>query len=109
MSGKPSEPTLPPIPTSLQQLVLADLERAQQLIIKHHAELDPQWRIASPNGDYYLATHLQANPELRTSCSMQSVCSWPGNQQPRSLVQPSYKTPEPCAVHWSHRPSCLQP
>jgi hypothetical protein len=54
------------VPSTLQQLIVADLKRAQRLIIKHQSELDPQWRIASPNGDYYLSTRLQADPASRT-------------------------------------------
>ena len=53
-------------PSTLSQLVIADLDRAQRLIIKHQAELDPQWRIASPNGDYYLAPPLPPLTANRT-------------------------------------------
>jgi hypothetical protein len=54
------------IPNSLRTLVINDLNRAQRLIITHQAELDPQWRIASPNGDYYIAPTLQSNAANRT-------------------------------------------
>src|SRR5262245_50212987 len=39
----------------LAELVLADLERGQQLISKVHPDpIDPQFRIASPEADAYL-------------------------------------------------------
>jgi hypothetical protein len=49
----------------LRSLVLDDLHRAQRLIIRHQAELDPQWRIASPAGDYYIAPTLQSDTANR--------------------------------------------
>jgi hypothetical protein len=41
--------------TSFKGLVLADLRRAQQLIARMGNEIDPQFRIASPEGDYWIA------------------------------------------------------
>jgi hypothetical protein len=44
--------------SSFKDLVLADLRRAQQLIVRAGAEIDPQFRIASPEGDYWIALTL---------------------------------------------------
>lgn len=42
----------------LLELTLFDLERAQRLITQLGAELDPQFRIATPDGDYWIAVTL---------------------------------------------------
>ena len=45
-----------PEPRTFKELVEADLRRAARLIIKVQDEVDPQFRIATPEGDYpYLA------------------------------------------------------
>jgi hypothetical protein len=41
--------------SSFKDLVLADLRRAQQLIARVGDEIDPQFRIASLEGDYWIA------------------------------------------------------
>jgi hypothetical protein len=38
--------------TILPEVVLADLARAQRLRLKIQDEIDPQFRIATPKGDY---------------------------------------------------------
>ena len=44
---------------SLKELVLADLERAQRLVRKVHPDpIDPQFRIATPEGDYWIGITL---------------------------------------------------
>lgn len=49
----------------LEDLVRADLERAQRLMRKTGAELDPQFRIASPEGDWWLGLTLSSNFDER--------------------------------------------
>ncbi len=49
---------LPRDPKNLRELVEADLRRAARLIIKVQDEIDPQVRIATPEGDYWIAVTL---------------------------------------------------
>ena len=50
-------------PKNLRELVEADLRRAARLIIKIQDEIDPQWRIATPTGDWWIATTLPNNDD----------------------------------------------
>lgn len=53
-------------PHTLKDLLLADLQRAQNLITKVHPDpIDPQFRIATPDGDYWIAITLTENPKER--------------------------------------------
>lgn len=53
-------------PRTLQELVRADLERAQRLIRKVHPDpIDPQFRIASPEGDWWIGITLTENAKER--------------------------------------------
>jgi len=55
------------VPTTLKDLLLADLRRAQNLITKVHPDpIDPQFRIATPEGDYWIAITLTENAKERT-------------------------------------------
>ena len=54
-----------PEPTTFKQLVEADLRRAARLIIKVQDELDPQFRIATPEGDYHLSVTLPSDGDAR--------------------------------------------
>jgi hypothetical protein len=49
---------LPHEPRNFRELVEADLRRAGRLIIKIQDEIDPQIRIATPAGDYWIAVTL---------------------------------------------------
>jgi hypothetical protein len=49
----------------LREIVLADLIRAQRLISRINDELDPQFRIATPQGDYWVAMTLSSKMEER--------------------------------------------
>lgn len=49
---------LPEPLVSFCEFVEADLRRAARLIIQHQCEIDPQIRIATPDGDYHLAVTL---------------------------------------------------
>lgn len=54
-------------PQTLRDLVLADLRRAQRLIERVHPDpIDPQFRIASPEGDYWIGITLTDKPKERT-------------------------------------------
>jgi hypothetical protein len=54
-----------PEPRTFKELVEADLRRASRLIIKVQDEVDPQFRIATPEGDYHLAVTLPRDPRER--------------------------------------------
>jgi hypothetical protein len=53
---------LPYDPKTLGELVEADLRRAARLIIRVQDEIDPQFRIATPEGDYWIAVTLPSDP-----------------------------------------------
>ena len=52
---------LPHDPKTLRELTEADLRRGARLIIKVQDELDPQLRMATPEGDYHIAMTLSPN------------------------------------------------
>jgi hypothetical protein len=54
-----------PEPRTFKELVEADLRRAARLIIKVQDEVDPQFRIATSEGDYHLAVTLARDPRER--------------------------------------------
>jgi hypothetical protein len=56
---------LPHEPRNLREIVEADLRRAARLVIKIQDEIDPQVRIATPEGDYFIAVTLSADPYQR--------------------------------------------
>lgn len=49
---------MPCEPRNLRELVEADLRRAARLVIKVQDQIDPQMRIATPEGDYWIAVTL---------------------------------------------------
>ncbi len=49
---------LPRDPVTFREIVEADLRRAARLLIKIQDEIDPQVRIATPEGDYWIALTL---------------------------------------------------
>lgn len=49
----------------LRELVLADLKRAQRLIALIEDDLDSQFRIASPEGDWWIGITLSADAQER--------------------------------------------
>jgi hypothetical protein len=53
---------LPHDPRNFRELVEADLRRGARLIIKIQDEIDPQIRIATPEGDYWIAVTLPSDP-----------------------------------------------
>lgn len=58
---------LPYEPRSLRDLVEADLRRAARLVIKVQDQLDPQVRVATPEGDYAIAVTLPPDDYGRKS------------------------------------------
>ena len=52
-------------PENFREIVLADLYRAQRLIKKVNDEIDPQFRIATPDGDYAIAMTLSPDRSER--------------------------------------------
>ena len=53
--------------STLADITLADLERAQRLAARVGDEIDPQVRCATPNGDYWIAITLPGEVELRAT------------------------------------------
>ena len=49
---------LPHTPRNFRELIEADLRRAARLIIKIQDEIDWQFRIATPQGDFHLAVMM---------------------------------------------------
>ncbi|MGO9987007.1 MAG: hypothetical protein ACLPIX_22715 [Rhodomicrobium sp.] len=49
-------------PRNFREVVEADLRRAARLVIKIQDEIDPQLRVATPEGDFHLAVTLPADP-----------------------------------------------
>jgi hypothetical protein len=52
---------LPHTPRTFKEIVLADLLRAQRLKLRIDDEIDPKFRIASPEGDYWIGMTLDAD------------------------------------------------
>jgi hypothetical protein len=50
---------------NLREFVQLDLHRAQRLIARVGDEIDPQFRIASPDGDYWIAITLSKKADDR--------------------------------------------
>lgn len=69
---------LPHDPQTFRELVEADLRRAGRLIVKVQDEIDPQFRIATPEGDYALAVTLPADPRDRAAMlrRVETFLSW---------------------------------
>jgi hypothetical protein len=52
-------------PRNFREIVPADLLRAQRLILRTQVEIDPQFRIASPEGDWWIGMTLEADSQKR--------------------------------------------
>ena len=50
---------------NLREMVHADLLRAQRIILRIQDEIDPQFRIASAEGDWWIAMTLVVDPQRR--------------------------------------------
>jgi hypothetical protein len=53
---------IPHDPSNFRELVEAGLRRGARLIIKVQDEIDPQFRFATPEGDFYIAVTLPRDP-----------------------------------------------
>jgi hypothetical protein len=60
--------------TTLSELVLCDLARAQRLMLRVQDDIEPQYRIATPEGDYHAAPTL-ADDEAERRRQME-VLQW---------------------------------
>jgi hypothetical protein len=58
---------LPYNPRTFREAVEADLRRAARILIQVQAKLDPQFRIATPEGDYWLAAPFPNDKRRRTA------------------------------------------
>ncbi len=56
---------LPHDPRNFRELVEADLRRAARLLVKVQDEIDPQFRMATPEGDYHVAVTLPSDAYRR--------------------------------------------
>jgi hypothetical protein len=56
---------LPHEPRNFREIVIADLLRAQRLILRIQDQIDPQFRIASPEGDWWIGMTLSDDPDER--------------------------------------------
>ena len=56
------------VPKTFRELVLADLRRACRLMRRIDDEIDLQFRIASPEGDWWLALTLPPDAGARHHC-----------------------------------------
>lgn len=54
-------------PRTFKDMVEADLRRAARLVVKVQDEIDPQLRVATPEGDYWIAVTLPADDYGRRS------------------------------------------
>ena len=52
-------------PAAFKNLVEADVRRAARLVINVQDEIDPQFRIATPEGDYWIAIELPSQENER--------------------------------------------
>jgi hypothetical protein len=52
---------LPHDPKNFRDIVEADLRRAARLVVKVQDEIDPQFRFATPEGDFHLPVMLPAD------------------------------------------------
>jgi hypothetical protein len=69
---------LPHYPRNFRECVEADLRRAARVIIQVQHEMDPQFRIATPLGDYWLAVMLPSDEKQRAAmlARVLSLMAW---------------------------------
>ena len=68
-----------PEPRTFRELVEADVRRAARLVLEVQDEIDPQFRIATPEGDYWIAVTLPREGMLmlrRVSSFMRGKRLW---------------------------------
>ena len=95
---------LPEPLTTFKEFVEADLRRAARLVIKVQDEIDPQFRIATPEGDYSLAVTLPAAEHERMAI-LKRVSTFMAWKQAPSFILASELTVPDCvyALGVSHK------
>ena len=90
--------------TTFKEFVEADLRRAARLVIKVQDEIDPQFRIATPEGDYSLAVTLLAAEHERMAI-LKRVSTFMAWKQAPSFILASELTVPDCvyALGVSHK------
>lgn len=79
---------------SLREYVLADLQRAVRLMVRVQDDIDPQFRIATPEGDVAIAVTLPEGSEARKALFglLRRFCTWKqalGYTMTFNLAQPN--------------------
>ena len=95
---------LPHTPRNFRELVLADLLRAQRLIECIDDEIDPQFRISSPEGDWRIAMTLaeDLHKRQRQMHLISRFMQW--KLSPAFTLATELKEPDTvCCVGVSHR------
>jgi hypothetical protein len=84
-------------PATLREIVEADLRRAARLIIRIQDEIDWQWRLAPPEGDYHLSVTMPEDVRERTMVlrRIETLMHWKSCQGFSVAVE----TSEPDAVY----------
>ena len=67
---------LPRPPRTFLEIIEADLRRAARGIIKVQDELDPQFRVATPEGDYHLAVTMPPTEARATLRKVGTFLAW---------------------------------
>ena len=92
-------------PRSFRELVEADLRRAARLVARTHPDpIDPQFRIASPDGDWWIAITLTEDPTERERrlALVRDFMAW--KLSPAFVLATELAEPDSvCAIGVSHR------
>ena len=92
------------VPATFRDIVFADMRRAARLIVKVQDEIDPQFRIATPEGDYWLAVTLprEAHERLAVLKRVSLFMAW---KQAPCFILASERTVPDCvyALGVSHK------
>lgn len=89
---------------SLKDLVLADLRRAQRLIARIDDEIDPQFRIASAEGDWWIAVTLPEDLAERARCFALVSDFMAFKASPAFVLAVELKEPDAvCAIGVTHK------
>ena len=104
---------LPQAPNTFREMVEADLRRAGRLIIKVQDEIDPQWRIATPSGDWWIATTLPTGDDHGRRNILRALSTFMAWKQALAFTLAS-ELVEPdcvycCGVTASERWACMAP